>query len=86
MQDIYPSYSNDQTLGEPTIQTDTVQTDTGSSCALIPDYSNIWINVRGAYNASRDACLNCITNYKHKMVNTDWKQIRQTLKYPLRSG
>ena len=81
MQDIYPSYSNDQSSGVRTIQTDT-----GSSCALIPDLSSTWINAQGAYNTSRDACLNCLTNYKHKMVNADWKQIPHTLKYPLQSG
>ena len=31
-------------------------------------YSNTRINARGAYNASRVACLNCLTSYKHKMV------------------
>jgi len=50
MQDIYPSYNNDQSSGERKIQTDA-----GSSCALIPDYNNTEINARGAYNASRDA-------------------------------
>ena len=60
-----------------------MQADTGSSCALIPDYSNTWINGPGAYNTSHDVWL---TNFKLKMVNTDWKQIPHTLKYPLQSG
>ena len=77
IQDNHPveiNYGNDNALSS---DEQTVQTDTGSSCILIPDQSNTRKSARGAYNPLCDAWFNKLqTQYGQMLIENNYPAVK----------